>query len=591
VFDILLIALLTAAQPAAQQRPVAVDYSLNIDSANLNALTVQMRIRNAPPSFMVAAHAHPEYDDKYWRYLEGMRADGATITRADSVRWQVSNARRDLTLHYTIRLPESQIPRAAWRAYLTPRGGVVGGPHSFLYIVGAEQAPAHVRLVLPRGWSAATALQRNSDGRLQAANTFALMEAPIMVGNMREWRFDVARVPHRVYYLPGNNPVAFDTAAFLRGIQRIVEQTVNVFRSTPYREYLFLIADDAYGGLEHPNSVTLGARSSELAENPFITLPEIGHEFFHTWNLMRIRPREYRGVDYKVQPPVSTLWFSEGLSIYYADLLMRRAGFIMPDPDRRVRFQNLLSRYMTDPAYDRFSAEAISRVEYNSSPGALGNYDPSIHQLGEIIAYALDLIVRGATNGRRTMDDVMRAMNERYGTTGFMSDDVERVVADVCGCNARPFFDAHVRGAGRIDMNRYLEPLGLRMTTTRVPARLESGEIERDFRIRAAQTSPQDTLRLMLWNPESIWVRAGLNTNDRVLSLNGVAVRSWPEFRTQVAAVPMGGQLIFEIVRNGQTLRVPVTMAGYQRARVEITPLPNATAAQIRLRQQWEGNL
>jgi predicted metalloprotease with PDZ domain len=505
------------------------------------------------------------------------------------VLWRVSKTRADdVTLHYQIRLPATQVPRAAWRAYVTPNGGLVGGPHSFLYVVGAEQAGATVRLVLPRGWDTATALTRLPDGRLHAANIFALMESPIMIGHMGAWRFDVARVPHRVFYLAGSKPVVFDTTAFLNGVQRLVEQTVAVFKGTPYREYIFLIADDAYGGLEHPNSVTLGARSSELAGNPYSMLREIGHEFFHTWNLMRIRPREYRGVDYRVQPPVPTLWFSEGLSILYSDLLMRRSGFIMPEPDRRTHLQDLLGRYMTDPAYERFSAEAISRVEYNSAPGALGNYDPSTHLVGEVIGHALDLQVRAATNGRRTIDDVMRAMNEQYGNTGFVSDDVERVVASVCSCNTRPFFDAHVRGAGRIDMNQYLEALALRMTTTRVAARLDSGEIDRDFRIRAWQPSPQDTLRLMLWTPESIWARAGLNTNDRVVSINGIPVRNWPEFRTQIAAAPMGGRLNFEIVRNGQRSQVPVTMAGYQRVQVEITELPNATTRQVQLRQQWE---
>src|SRR5688572_18647185 len=338
--------LIAAAAPSAPQ----VHYTLVIDTAQLDVIAVQMRISNAPDSFTVASHAHPEYDDKYWRYLERMQATGAQVTRRDSVLWTVTDARGDVTLSYRIRVPESALPRAAWRAYLTRTGGLVGGPHSFLYIVGAERTPTTVSVQMPRGWIAASALPGLS-GQFNARNAFELMESPILVGQLRRWEFRVKNVPHHVVYLPGSAPAPFDTTAFVNGIRRIVEQTTNVFAHMPYREYYFLIADDAYGGLEHPNSVTLGVRSAQLAENPYVSAEEVGHEFFHTSNLMRIKPAEYRGVDYRVQPPVSSLWFSEGLAVFHADLMMRRAGFVMDEPTRIHHLQVLVERYLRDPAY------------------------------------------------------------------------------------------------------------------------------------------------------------------------------------------------------------------------------------------------
>jgi predicted metalloprotease with PDZ domain len=413
------------------------------------------------------------------------------------------------------------------------------------------------------------------------------MESPILVGQLRRWEFRVKNVPHHVFYMPGSAPVAFDTAAFLNGIQRIVEQTSNVFARMPYREYYFLIADDAYGGLEHPNSVTLGARSAQLAENPYATAEEVGHEFFHTWNLMSIKPAEYRGVDYRVQRPVSSLWFSEGLSVFYADLMMRRAGFIMDEPTRIHHLQVLVERYLRDPVYERYSAEDISRVEYNTPAGTLGNFDPSSHLIGEMIAGVLDFLVRDATDGRRTIDDVMRKMEERHTGRGFTGRDVERAVADVCACNATEFFDRHVRGHARVDMNRYLEPFGLRMTVETKPVVSQNGEVERDFRIGAFQPTPQDTLRLLLWQGGGIWGAAGLNTNDRILSVNGKAVKTWPEFRSAIVAVPLGQTVTFDIVRGASRMQIPVVMSGYQREAVTITEIPNATPRQQRLRTQW----
>ncbi|HEY0671819.1 MAG TPA: hypothetical protein VGD27_06115 [Longimicrobiales bacterium] len=573
-------------RPAAPEVKLSINYVLRVDTADLTALHVRMQIANAPREFTLAAHAHPEYDDKYWRYIEGMRAAGGQVTRKDSVLWQVRSAADAITIDYRVRLPTAPAPRAAWRAHLMATGGLVGGPHAFLYVVGAERVPASVTLQLPAGWTNASGLERRA-GVLHAPDIFTLMESPILVGRLRAWQFDVARVPHRVFYLPAPNAAAFDSTAFVQGIQRIVEQTVRVFGSTPYQTYTFLMIDDAYGGLEHPNSVTLGARSSELAKNSYALTRELAHEFFHTWNLMRIRPIEYRGVDYRVQPPVPSLWFSEGMSIFYADLLMRRAGFIMEHPTRVVHLKNLLTRYYSDPGYDRFSAEAISRVEYNSLPGSLGNYDPSTHLIGEVIAVALDARVRAATAGRRTLADVMRAMDVRHARLGFTSADVERVVHEVCECAVNKFFAAHVRGAGRIDMNSLLQPLGLRLLTRRVPVTNERGEAERDLRVQAWQPSPQDTLRLRFWNPESIWVRAGLNTNDRVLRVNGAEVKTWPDFRARIAAVPMGGPVELDIVRGREARTVKFVMSGFEQVRVDVEELEGMSTEQRRLLDAW----
>ncbi|HEY0810576.1 MAG TPA: hypothetical protein VGD49_10465, partial [Longimicrobiales bacterium] len=101
------------------------------------------------------------------------------------------------------------------------------------------------------------------------------------------------------------------------------------------------------------------------------------------------------------------------------------------------------------------------------------------------------------------------------------------------------------------------------------------------------QPSPQDTLRLLLFTPESIWARAGLNTNDRVLSVNGVAVKTWPEFRTQIAAIPLGGVARIEVVRATGRSIVEVTVTGYERSTVRIEEVAGATARQLRLREQW----
>jgi predicted metalloprotease with PDZ domain len=178
-------------------------------------------------------------------------------------------------------------------------GGLVGSPRSFLYIVGLENEAAGVTLDIPAEWKLAAGLPgKPSARRFTAPSLHALMESPILVGSLSEWSFTAHNIPHRVSYWRLPNATTFDSAAFVTGIEKIVNQAMFLFGSAPYREYTFLFQDGAWsGGLEHPNSVTPGAQSEELAKDRLYALPEAAHEFFHTWNLMSIEPAEYRGVD------------------------------------------------------------------------------------------------------------------------------------------------------------------------------------------------------------------------------------------------------------------------------------------------------
>src|SRR5688572_1125950 len=462
----LLVAALAASQP-----PVELAYTLRVDTADLSAITVELHIRNAPANLTLATHAHPEYDDKFWRYLEDLRATDdrdqtVTAARRDSVLWQLANAAGDVRVRYRVRIPSEPLPRAAWRPFLSRTGALVGGPHSFLYVLGAEEATTAVMYELPAGWKIATAYRNGAD-------VFTLMESPMLVGNFSEWSFDVRGIPHRIAYWRKPDSTT-DTLALVRDVERLVQQTLALFGSAPYRDYVFIYQDDAYGGLEHPNSVTMGTP----------TLDESAHEFVHTWNLMHFKPLEYRKLDYRVQQPVASLWFSEGLTIFYADLLLRRAGIILADSTRLAHLQSLIGRYLANPGNAHFSAEQVSRVAYNAGPGALGDYTASTHTQGEAIGVVLDLLIRDATDGARSMDDVMRLMNERFGgKRGFTGDDIERAVADVCGCSARGVFDAYVRSGNVIDFNAYLAPIGLRADITRAPALQPGGAPAKDLRI------------------------------------------------------------------------------------------------------------
>ncbi|HYJ78831.1 MAG TPA: PDZ domain-containing protein [Longimicrobiaceae bacterium] len=578
----------------SRAQPV-IHYTLRVDSADLGGFAVEMRIRNAPDSLRLAMSAHPEYDDRYWRYLEGLRiespAGGAAITRVDSAVWRVSAPGGASVVRYRIRLPVPQeTPRGAWRPFLAPTGGLVGGPHAFMYVVGQTLIPSHVTLDLPANWQVATGLTPTSDPRTFFAPTAdALVEGPMLVGHQSTWRFAIDGVPHRVVYWRGADAVPFDSVEFVRGIRLMAEQAVAVFGRPPWREYTFLFQDGAYGGLEHANSVTLGAPSADLALDPHAYLRETAHEFFHAWNLMRIRPAEYRTVDFRVQPPTAGLWFSEGLTIFYADLLPRRAGLPVHDSTRAAHLQTIIASYFGSSGNSRISAERVSRAAYNAEPDALGDYSASTHLQGEVIGAMLDLVIRDATDGRRSMDDVMRLMLDRFsGERGFLGADVEATVEEVCGCDVTPFFDAHVRGGSPIDFDRHLALIGLRARVSTRPAVDREGAPIPDLGVWGYERAADRSFRLRVSSPDNAWARAGLHTGDRLVSVNGTAVATWAELRPIVRRARIGDTVRVTVDRPSGRFTAAVVVPPLVQPAVTLEPLPAVTERTRRIAREWE---
>ena len=582
---------------AGPAHPV-INYLVKVAPGDTLGWTVELRLRNAPDSFRLAMAAHPEYDDRFWRFLTALRIEspqaggGARprIEREDSAVWRVTGSGGEAVVRYRIALPPPEgPPRAAWRPFLTSQGGLLGGPHTFLYPLGAELAPVHVRFELPPGWDIATGLTPTADPlTFFAPSTDVLVDSPVLAGRFSSWTFRADEVPHRVVYWPGPAAAGFDTTRFVAGIERLVIETIRLFGRAPYRDYHFLFQDASYGGLEHLNSVTLGAPTQELARNPASALPETAHEFVHTWNLMRIRPAEYRAVDHRTQRPVAGLWFSEGFTMFYADLLLRRAGLPTPDSTRLAHLERQIARYLASPGNSHHSAETVSRVAYNAPPGSLGDYSASSHLQGELIAAILDLEIRNASGGARSLDDLMRLMLERHGgAAGFEGPDVERAVEDLCSCDVTPFFEAHVRGGGRpIDFDRYLALLGLRTRVTWGPA-VWNGQPERDLRIFGWEPPGESAMRLVITDPGSIWGRAGFHSGDRLLRVNGEPVSTWPAFRGRVGPLRMGDTIRLEVQRPGGTHAATVTITGFQRPSVRIEEIPGASPAQLALRRRW----
>ena len=566
-------------------------YSLEVDTSDFSAWKVELQLLNVPDSFDLGLYVHPEYDDRYYRYIEGLQVQNAKndakITRRENTRWQVTTHGGSVIIKYKIRPPRTERQRGAWRSFVSPSGALAEGQHVYLFLVGHTDMPADLHLKLPSGWEVATALERSKDpGVFYAASIETLMDSPVLTGKLHSWSFDVGGVPHQVVYWPGSAAEKLEASGIVGDIQKLVEQIRQLFGGLPYPHFTFLLQDSAYGALEHGNSVILGIPTDRVVENKQDYLSEIAHEYFHTWNLMRIQPAGYGGVDYKKGALSKELWWSEGLTMFYADLLLRRAGLLAQAEERTEHLRELITHYLNSPGNYRLSAEEVSKAAYGP-PGYLGDLEGSTHVQGELIGTVLDILIRDHTNDRRNMDDVMRLMLLRFSKKGFTANDVRLLIREVSGMDVHAFFDQHITGNKEIDYNYYLALIGLKATVSREFVMNGNKLLLPDLRIYAWQDA-DSSLHLGIPDPGSCWAAAGLHTGDRLLSLNGKSV-GLSEFYRVVRSPAIGDtvQIAVQQKKSGKLYNARVKVIGFRHPVVQIRPLSNPSDRQKQRLAAW----
>ncbi len=577
----------------SDKQPV-IDYTLTVDSTDLSFVAVQIKLENISDSFQLGMYAHPLADDKYWRYVENFNVSAdqgvATSIREDSALWKVFTQNHQATVSYKIHFPKAMVPRYATRPFLTLLGGLVGDYHNFMYVLGQTLSPSYIHFRLPSGWQIATGLEPTADPfSFYAASAGILLDAPVLIGHFKKWQFQVEGVPHTIAYWSLPDASSFDTLTFVSNIHKIVTEAARLFGRLPYREYFFLLQDGNFGALEHTNSVTVGMPSKDLAKNISEYNGEIAHEYFHAWNFMRIIPVEYTSIDYRPPHYSRSLWWSEGLTMFYADLLQRRAGILHDTTTRSQHLAELIAEYTNNPGNHSFSAEKVSMSDV-APAGYLGDYIASTHLQGELIGNLFDMMIRNATDGKRNIDDLMRKMFEDFGgPKGFNGSDVEQATKKICQCETEvhSFFEDHIRGNKTIDFNKYLAQVGLRMNLTKKIFLGDDQKPAADGSIYAWNDAASHTTKLGIVNPNGCWGKAGLHTGDVLLKMNDSTVSNANDFFSWRDKLQVGDSVNMEIKRNDKTIRTEVHLTSQYLTLTNVERLPKRSAKEEKLYSQW----
>lgn len=351
------------------------------------------------------------------------------------------------------------------RSFLAASSGLIDGPRSWAFLHGALAQPAVVRFILPPEWQVACGLESTPDPFVFHADDYdRLADCPVAIGRM-ECRTQLVRgVPHRIAAVTGGRESGTDWAALEDAVRRIVECSVDIFGDIPYPHYTFIYTPGG-GGLEHLSSTTIGTANPAritVAGTRGVT----AHEYFHTFNVKRMRPFALGPFDYSQPVPVDDLWICEGLTSYYANMLLWRGGLV-GDSEFCSMYRSALGSFEGNPAHLEVSPQVSSRGVWT------GDGRISYYLQGEVLGLALDLLIRDSSNNTASLDTAMRQMYRTYGgmyrhgkaEAGFQSADFPRVIRESTGVNVDQFFAAHIRRAEPVDWARYLSAAGFVMET------------------------------------------------------------------------------------------------------------------------------
>ena len=574
----------------------AINYIVTLDSARHGVIHVRLHLERAPTSLRLAMKVHPEYpeyDARAWRFLDSMAvrgtaADGgARVVRLDSTLWQVTLPGGYGDIDYAIHLPaEPQGLRRAWQCVVRDDGALLNPPDVFLYLVDLANSPTSIELHVPRSWSLATSLSRERVlNKLYAPNAAAMLDAPILLGATHAWAFHLANTDFRVAYwaLPHASP--FDTTRFVDDLRRLAQQAIALFGPLRSPTFDFLLQDGAADALEHGASVTIGVPSTELALTPHARLAEIAHEFVHSWNLVAIHPDHYGELSYKPPSPTSGLWLGEGVTLHYADVLIRRAALSdSGSPMRAQHLTNLLERYYGAAWFGHVSPESASLAfgqNALNNPNATGSY----YLQGELLGEALDAAIRDSTHEARTLDDLMRLLYVRSADgRGYTARELVTLADSLCGCRLDALFATTVAGATPIDLAPAVKRLGWRLVVDTVPAIDGQGRPVPDLRLIAVMS---DSSLALIIRPSSQWASIGLRTGDRLVEINATHPRMYSELSRVLRSLRVGESLTVTVRRGDQPLRFTSVVRTYQRPRVRLLDIDLITPEQGERRARW----
>lgn len=569
-------------QFALAQRPI--HYTIRLANPERHLIQVSVEI---PAGLPVHELQMPVWNALYqvrdfsqymnWIHATDPGGHALPLAQLNASRWRVTETKNGAKIEYEMFSNDS----GSFGAELNSHHAFLNLAEILVYVEDARQGPQQIEFRnLPPNWKIAAALSAAGAG-YEARNYDELVDSPVEIGIFTENDFVGTCGTYRVV-LDSPNPVE-TMAKILPPTGRIVDEESRWMTDCPFKQYTFIFHfsdSPGRGGMEHAYSTAITMPVRFVTGDLRVFNGVTAHEFFHLWNVKRIRPHSLEPIDYTKAEYTPTLWFSEGVDSTVADYIMLRAGLL----DEK-RFLDELGRDITE--LESRPARLTQSVEHSSLDAWLEKYpyyglpDRSIsyYNKGELLGILLDLRMRKASHDRVSLQTLFRWMNVHYAKQGkFFAESaaVRDAAESLSGAKLHDFFSNYVSGTREIPWNDFFGYVGLKVSSSEMTVG--------DPGFQAVQKFDQPPAVVQM-EAESEAERAGVKPGDVIVQVNGNPVDR--DFEQQIRAIAPGELLRLRVRRDGTTHDFEWKLAGRMQTVFRLADAPNVTADQKTHRASW----
>lgn len=565
----------------AMPQPESHLFEITLDVRGWEAATLPLHFPVwTPGSYLVREYAKQVQD------FSARDAAGNALSWRKTAKnhWQVDTDATD-TVSISYRLFANEL--TVRTNHLDGTHGYFNGAATFFYVPGLEAEPLEVTIALPRDdWQIATSLPavRDRAQTFRAADFDTLVDSPFEVGVQQRYSFDVLGKSHDLVVWGRGN---LDGDRAIADIDRIVRVEAELFGGLPYDRYLFLLhlSASGFGGLEHKDGCSLNyprlAFHQRDRYNRFMQL--VAHEFFHLWNVKRIRPKALETFDYEAENYTPSLWFCEGVTSYY-DMLIPLWAQVYDAKTFLKIFSKDVTRFFSTPgrlvqpvaesSWDAWIK--LYRRDANSD-----NAQISYYLKGEMVALMLDLTIRRNSEGTRSLDDVMRDLWQQFGKpeVGYTPEQLQAAFERAAGTKLDDFFTRYVYGTEELPIAESLEPFGLQIKT-------DEGDRPPDLGLRADSDRGVSTVRFV--EADSPAQRAGIDPGDELLAIDGWRVTA-EDLDDRLKQYESGDQISVSWFHQDELMTASLTLAEPRPSNYRVKTVAEPTLEQAKRFQTWIG--
>jgi len=573
---------------ASSKDQAGITYVVSMEEPQTHYFHVEMRIEGieeaqvdikmatwTPGSYLIREFAR-NVESFGARSGKGKKLDSRKINKNT---WRVkSNKEREFSVRYDVYAFEHTVRTS----FLDDTHASIIGASVFMYVEGYD-LPVTIRIEPYKKWKEiSTGLKPLGSNKwvLSAPNKDILFDSPIEIGNHRILKFEAAGIPHYMaLYGEGN----YKEDKLREDAAKVIEECTNIFGGNPCEDYTFIIhnTEKNYGGLEHLNSTSLIYRrwgyDPPADYRGFLGL--LSHEYFHLWNVKRIRPESLGPFDYENENYTTALWVVEGFTSYYDDLVLRRADLMTVNEYLNIvqstiaTIENAPGNNVQPVAHASFDAWIkFYRRNENS-----GNCCVSYYSKGAVVAMMLDLEILNNSKGKKRLDDVMKNLYQQYlknPDKGYTEEEFQKTVEKVAGKSLDRFFDDYVYGTELIDYQYYFDHVGLDV----------KNENEGINEVLVGVGVGADNKITHVRRNSSAW-DAGLNARDEIVAIDGYRFKN--NLKDVIDDKKVGEHILVLVDRDGVMREIDVELKASEVVKYKLVVQSDPSELQKDLYKIW----